>query len=107
MNVAIEEIINVFNEMNYKEDYFYYKNDQIQNNKLLVFGDSYSTAFLLKPIAESFSEVFYCRHPDGNVMRTVIDIFKPDYVLYEMVDRVYFGNKLKFEYLKSFESTRE
>jgi hypothetical protein len=82
--------------VNYFETYLYYQNPKNNNcPKLLIFGDSYIYGFLLDYFAESFSEIYflYAAVTSGEVMRAAEIAFKPDFVLYQIVERVYVDNQ--------------
>jgi hypothetical protein len=68
----------------------YSKNIECQNGrKLLIFCDSYIDGFIKGFFAENFSEVYFLYLPGNTVMKMAIDVFEPDFVLYEIVERMY------------------
>jgi hypothetical protein len=78
--------------LNYLSVYAYYQNPKNNNGKkLLIFGDSFIYLFLLDYFAESFSEIYflYTSFTSGEVMRAAETAFKPDFVLYQIVERIY------------------
>jgi hypothetical protein len=74
----------------------YSKNIECQNGKkLLILCDSYIDGFIKDFFADNFSEVYLLSsssYYDGAVIKTAIDVFEPDFVLYEIVERVYNAN---------------
>jgi hypothetical protein len=87
----------VLQELLTRTDYFsyvhYYRNPScITGKRFLIFGDSYIESFLVPFFSESFSETLFVLSPDGAIMGEVIEKFKPDFVIYEMVERMYTDN---------------
>ncbi|MDR0875829.1 MAG: hypothetical protein LBN12_06430 [Clostridiales Family XIII bacterium] len=82
---------------------YYFRNPNCDNGKkLLIFGDSYISGFILDYIAESFSEVYFIEpNVHWGLAREASDSFAPDAVMYEIVDRVYPLN-FQFVLLKQF-----
>jgi hypothetical protein len=75
----------------------YSKNIECQNGKkLLIFCDSYIYGFIKDFFADNFSEVYLLSGYDGAAIKTAIDVFKPDFVLYEVVERMYITTNNQF-----------
>lgn len=68
---------------------FYYKNENVEQKKLLIVGDSFVYSFMLPMFAESFSEVLFIQHPSADMLSAATENFSPDIVLFEYADRVY------------------
>jgi hypothetical protein len=85
-----------FEAMNYSGHIYYYKNPESCNGeKLLIIGDSYIHGFLLDVFAQSFSEVYFLSYSkaDGIIIKAAAEAFHPDFVVYEIVERMYFDNQ--------------
>jgi hypothetical protein len=57
--------------------------------RLLICGDSYIYGFILPLIAESFSETLFISSGYTQQARVLTDVFMPDLVLYEIVERMF------------------
>ena len=69
--------------------FFHYHNEN-QEGTLVFFGDSYIYQFLLPYFSECFADVYLFHLPTNyRVMRPVLDMIGPDYVVLEMVERTY------------------
>ncbi|MCL2111210.1 MAG: hypothetical protein FWH32_02945 [Clostridiales bacterium] len=71
--------------------HFYNKN---QSGTLVVFGDSYIYQFLLPYLSESFEHVYLFHLPTNyTIMRPILDMIGADFVVLEMVERMYIWSK--------------
>lgn len=71
-----------------KENCIRYTNSNESLPKILIFGDSYIRSFILEDIAESFSDTVCIIHNNLDRIPYLVDIFDPDIVLYEGVERM-------------------
>lgn len=65
-----------------------YKNEDDKLPKLLILGDSYLYGYLTPYLAESFSEMNFIYTDNISRLKTFIDLYDPDIVLYENVERM-------------------
>ena len=65
-----------------------YKNEDTKLPKLLILGDSYLYGYLTPYLAESFSEMNFIYTDNISRLKTFVDLYKPDIVLYENVERM-------------------
>lgn len=66
-----------------------WKNPKVKNGKrLLVMGDSYFNSYIIDDIAESFSEVWMVWGDYTTSLPEIVDLCKPDIVIYECAERV-------------------
>lgn len=64
-------------------------NSDVNNDtKLLLVCDSYITGYIVKDIAESFSEVWCIWTQYTKDMETIVEMYNPDIVIYESAERV-------------------
>lgn len=66
-----------------------WKNPEAGNNKrLLLMGDSYFNSYLIDDIAESFGEVWLIWGNYTEDLPEIVELYKPDMVIYECAERV-------------------
>lgn len=66
-----------------------WKNPACENGKrLLIMGDSYFNNYLIDDIAESFSEVWLVWGDYTTQLPEIVDLYRPDIVIYECAERV-------------------
>lgn len=68
-----------------------YRNNNSNYPKALVLGDSYLYGFLTPFLAESFSELNFIYTANMDKIKQYIELFKPDIVIYENVERSFEG----------------
>lgn len=64
-----------------------YKNNNSKLPKALILGDSYLYGFMTPNLAESFSETYFIYTDNINRIKNFVDLFDPDIVIYENVER--------------------
>lgn len=70
-------------------NFYYVKNESIDNNqKLFIIGDSYMYSFLLPMLGESFSEVYFIRNTNAEIVTELVEMVEPTIFLFEMAERV-------------------
>ncbi len=78
-------------EMEHGEIYYHYTNPELDNGKTLsIIGDSYIYGQMLPLLGESFEDVYFLQPQTGTQIRKFIQESKPDYVLYEAVERAFY-----------------
>lgn len=61
--------------------------------KAFILGDSYIYSFLFPLLSQSFSDIYFVRYSEGKNYCEFIDMFEPDIVIYEFVDRMFHSNQ--------------
>ncbi|MCM3701158.1 alginate O-acetyltransferase AlgX-related protein [Paenibacillus macerans] len=64
-----------------------YKNSNSKLPRALILGDSYLYGFMTPNLAESFSETYFIYSDNINRIKDFVEIFNPDIVIYENVER--------------------
>jgi hypothetical protein len=76
---------------------YYRVNDIISDTpKLLILGDSFIYSFLLDIFGESFRELYFTSTRDPDLLKKIVDEYKPDIVIFEIVERAYWGDDFSF-----------
>jgi len=76
---------------------FYRVNNTVQDEtKLLILGDSYIYSFLLDIFGESFRELYFTSTRDPDLLEKIVVEYKPDIVIFEIVERLYGGSDFSF-----------
>lgn len=67
---------------------FYYTNNDANNDtRILILGDSYINTFILDDLAESFKETIQLANTNIIDLQKVVDVYKPNIIIYEQVER--------------------
>ena len=73
--------------------YFHYYNSEGEGT-LVFFGDSYINNFLMPYFGETFEHVYLFHMPTNfEIMRPILDMMGADYIVIEMVERMYLPQK--------------
>jgi len=76
---------------------YYRVNNTISDTpKLLILGDSFIYSFLLDIFGESFRELYFTSTRDTDLLKKIVDEYKPDIVIFEIVERAYWGDDFSF-----------